>query len=466
MIVFIVGTAHLVIAGAPKVEGMIVVAMAGISLGLLVVRRPAVYTERVFALMADHTAMVAIVAWLWAATFSKILMDSGLVEAIVWLGANMHLTGASFTVLAFVSAALFAVTVGTGVGTTLGFTSVIYPAGVVLGADPAAVLGAILSGAALGDNLAPISDTTIVSAATQETDVAGVVRSRLKYVLIAAGLSCILYAVLGGSRTPVDLKQAEQLIAERADPRGLPMLIPAAIVFFVALVWRNFLAALTAGLISALVIGPAFNVFSLEQVFHVTGAHSVAGSAVDGAMSVAPLCILTLLLVTAMGIMADSGFLGQLMEWLDHKVARSVRGAEGHHRRAHLVRQSLRVGEHGGHDRRGSAGPNRLRKRHGIHPHRSANLMDTISCSFPYILPYGRPVPGRRRHPEPRGRQVLLRGSPALDPNRPLHLLRADPVPANDPGRGDRFRTKDGLIHQGQSESRFAEAPSPSRSRL
>lgn len=390
MIVFIVGTAHLVIAGAPKVEGMIVVAMAGISLGLLAARRPAVYTERVFVLMADHTAMVAIVAWLWAAMFSKILMDSGLVEAIVWVGANLHLHGAAFTVLAFVSAALFAVTVGTGVGTTLGFTSVIYPAGVVLGADPAAVLGAILSGAALGDNLAPISDTTIVSAATQETDVAGVVRSRLKYVAIAAGLSCILYAVLGGTRADIDLQQAESLIAERADPKGLPMLIPAAIVFLVALLWRNFLAALTAGLIAALVVGPAFGVFPLEQVFHVTGTHSVAGSAVEGALSVAPLCVLTLLLVTAMGIMADCGFLDQLMTWLDRKVARSVRSAEGTivglTSFANLCVSVNTVAMI-------AVGPlaNRLRKRHGIHPYRSANLMDTVSCSFPYVLPYAAP---------------------------------------------------------------------------
>ena len=31
---------------------------------------------------------------------------------------------------------------------------------------------------------------------------------------------------------------------------------------------------------------------------------------------------------------------------------------------------------------------NELRKRHNIHSYRSANLLDTISCSFPYMLPY------------------------------------------------------------------------------
>ena len=31
---------------------------------------------------------------------------------------------------------------------------------------------------------------------------------------------------------------------------------------------------------------------------------------------------------------------------------------------------------------------NELRKRHSIHAYRSANLLDTVSCSFPYMLPY------------------------------------------------------------------------------
>ena len=165
------------------------------------------------------------------------------------------------------------------------------------------------------------------------------------------------------------------------------MLIPAAIVLFVAVIGRNFLAALTAGLAAALVIGPLAGVFGLEQVFHVTAAGSVAGSAVEGALSVVPICILTLLLVTAMGIVADSGFLAQLMAWLDRHVARGPRGAEGTivalTSFANLCVSVNTVAMI-------AVGPlaNRLRKRHGIHPYRSANLMDTVSCSFPYVLPY------------------------------------------------------------------------------
>src|SRR5690606_42144611 len=62
-------------------------------------------------------------------------------------------------------------------------------AGVVLGAHPALLLGAIYSGARFGDNIAPISDMTIASVTTQGTELGDVVRSRLKYAVVAAAVS-------------------------------------------------------------------------------------------------------------------------------------------------------------------------------------------------------------------------------------------------------------------------------------
>lgn len=387
LLVFVLATGGLVVAGAPEVEGMILASMLGISVGMLFARDVAAYSERVFSLMANRVATVAVVAWLWAGAFSGILSDSGLVEAIVWVGARVELAGSVFTVAVFGSAALFAVSVGTGLGTVIGFTAVMYPAGIVLGAHPGALMGAILSGAALGDNLAPISDTTIVSAATQETDIGGVVRARLKYVAIAAGAAVLLFLVFGGGDGVVSTAEAERLLADTADPDGLPMLIPAALVFLVAVGGYHFLAALTAGIVSAVVIGPLAGVFSLERVFRVTGEGSVAGSAVEGTVALFPIAILTLLLVTSIGLMEAGGFLERLLAWLEKLAARSVRGAEGAVvgliSFANLCVSVNTVAMI-------TVGPlvNRLRKRHRIHAHRSANLMDTVSCSFPYILPY------------------------------------------------------------------------------
>lgn len=385
--VFISSTIGLVFFGAPAVEGMILAAMLGISIGMFFCGDIAGYSERVFSLMANRTATVALVCWLWAGSFSGILASSGLVEAIVWVGWKLNLNGAWFTLGVFVSAALFATAVGTGLGTVVGFTAVMYPAGIVLGANPAALLGAIFSGAAFGDNLAPISDTTIVSAATQETDVGGVVRSRLKYVLIASAISAALFVIFGSGNTTISEAEATRLLAETADPTGLPMLIPAVIVFIVAVSGGHFLAALSAGIFAAAVIGPLAGVFPLREVFHVTAEGSVSGSAVSGAAALIPTSILTLLLVTAIGIMEAGGFLKKFISWLQKTIARSVRGTEfailGLITFTNICVSVNTVAMI-------TAGPlaNILRKKFNIHPYRSANLLDTVSCSFPYLLPY------------------------------------------------------------------------------
>lgn len=261
-----------------------------------------------------------------------------------------------------------------------------YPAGIVLGANPAAVMGAIISGAAFGDNVSPVSDTTIVSAATQETDVGGVVRSRLKYALITSAISIVLFYVYGAGKTALPVAEAQKLLSETADPRGLPMLIPALIVFLVAIGGRHFLGALTAGILSALIIGPVTGAFSLGSVFYVADG-AVAGSAVDGAMGMVPVSILALLLVTSIGIMLSGGFLQVVVDWLQKHWAKSETGTELSIIRlisfANICVSVNTVAMI-------AVGPlaNIMRKRIKIHPHRSANLLDTVSCSFPFLLPY------------------------------------------------------------------------------
>ena len=377
---------------------MILGAMLGLSLGLFFARDFARYGERLFTLMANRTAAVTVICWLWAGVFAGILQASGLVEAMVWLGLELDVSGAVFTVAVFITAALFAVSVGTGMGTVMGFTPIMYPAGVILGAEPAVLMGAIFSGAAFGDNLAPISDTTIVSATTQETDVGGVVRSRLKYVLIAAAISCVLFALFGasGAASAVDPAGVRSLLEREDAARSLWMLLPAGVVFVVALRGHHFIAALTAGIFTALPLGLLAGLFSWSDAFRVgtseQGESTVEGFLVDGPQGFFPIIVLTLLLVTSIGLMAESGFLEAMMRRLEKTLARTVRGVElsivaliSFANLCVSVNTIAMI----------TVGPlaNELRKRHGIHPHRSANLLDTISCSFPYLLPYAATIP-------------------------------------------------------------------------
>src|SRR5699024_9162869 len=112
---------------------------------------------------------------------------------------------------------------------------------------------AILAGAVFGDNLAPVSDTTIVSATTQEADVPGVVRSRFKYSIAAALPAVILFAVFGGGGTATEQASAGSIM-EAVGPSGLIMLIPFAIVLILALSGQHLLTSLTWGILSAIVL--------------------------------------------------------------------------------------------------------------------------------------------------------------------------------------------------------------------
>jgi len=123
--------------------------------------------------MTRRVAATAVVAWLWAGMFAETIQVGGFVGGLVWAADAAGIGAALFPAATFILAALLATGIGTGYGTTVAFTTLFFPAGVLLGASPVLLFGAILSGAVFGDNLAPVSDTTIVSAVTQDSDIGG-----------------------------------------------------------------------------------------------------------------------------------------------------------------------------------------------------------------------------------------------------------------------------------------------------
>src|SRR5690606_19070634 len=244
------------VLGISDTAGLIVGMLVGLTLGMLLVRGSwTVYAEAIFAGMAQKVAVTAIVAWLWAGMFAATLQAGGFVNGLGWLAEVSGMGPAVFPAVTFVLAALLATGIGTGYGTVIAFVALFFPAGVVLGADPLLMFGASLSGAVFGDNLAPVSDTTIVSAVPQDSDVGGVVASRFKYAIIAAALAFVAYLVAGSLSTgaPVDA-DAAALFSARSDPRGLLHLLPMAIVLFSAIRGRHIIEAISWGLIAAIAV--------------------------------------------------------------------------------------------------------------------------------------------------------------------------------------------------------------------
>jgi Na+/H+ antiporter NhaC len=134
----------------------------------------------------------------------------------------------------------------------------------------------------------PDLDTTIASATTQTytrkegvADIAGVVSSRMKYALVAAGAATILFAVFGGSNSVINSAEAQAILVQYSDPKGLIMLIPVVILLVIAFVKRNIYIACTWGIISGIVIGLVSGILIPADIMSIEGG-SLSGFLMDG----------------------------------------------------------------------------------------------------------------------------------------------------------------------------------------
>lgn len=390
LVFFVVWAISISVAGAPSEHGLILGMVVGLTLGMLLCRgRWADYANELFIGMANPVATVTIVAWFWAGMFAQVLRVGGLVDGLVWLGGQSGATGGLFVGATFLLAATFGTAVGTGYGTAVAFCTLMYPAGLMLGADPVWLFAAILSGAAFGDNLAPVSDTTVVSATTQETDIPGVVRSRVKYALIAALPALVLFIVLGGDGMGADQAKAAELLAETASPEGLVLLLPFALVIYLALSGNHILVSLTFGIITAIAFELALGLAPPEAIlFFDPDTDTVGGALVDGIAGYLGLSILILLIVAAGHIMRLGGALEALIEALKRFARDSVARAETaiwslvFSMNAFItINTAAEI----------AAAPviSQLGKRFKLHPYRRANMLDAVTSAIGYIFPWG-----------------------------------------------------------------------------
>ncbi len=390
LVFFVVWAISISVAGAPSEHGLIVGMLAGLTLGMFLCRdKWADYANAIFAGMANPVATVTIIAWFWAGMFAQVLRVGGLVDGLVWLGGQSNATGGYFVGATFILAATFGSAVGTGYGTAVAFCTLMFPAGVSLGADPVWLFAAILSGAAFGDNLAPVSDTTVVSATTQETDIPGVVRSRVKYALLAAVPALVLFTILGGGGADIDHARAAELLAESASPEGLVLLLPFALVIFLALRGNHIVVSLTWGILTAVGLELALGLAEPADIlFFDPATDTVGGALVDGVAGYLGLSMLILLIVAAGHIMRLGGALDAMIDGLKRFARESVARAEA---AIWSIVFSLNVFITINTAAEIAAGPvvSRLGKRFKLHPYRRANMLDAVTSALGYIFPWG-----------------------------------------------------------------------------
>ncbi|SIS42609.1 Na+/H+ antiporter NhaC family protein [Salimicrobium flavidum] len=390
LVFFIVWAITLSLTNLVTERALILGVVIGVGIGLFFVKSKwADYAQSLINGMAQPVGIVAIIAWFWAGMFATLLSAGGLVDGLIWLGFQTGLQGGGYVALTFVLASLFSTAVGTGYGTVATFGILMYPAGIVLGADPVILLAAILSGAVFGDNLAPVSDTTIVSATTQDADVPGVVRSRFKYSVAAAIPAFILFFFTGGGG---DVGNAS-LIAElenEVTAGGLLMMIPFALVLYLALSGQHLITSLTWGIVT--VIGfILFMDVPLTSIVHIyendAGDAVIDGALIDGISGYFNMAILILFIMAAAYLMEAAGTMEKIKDFFLGIINNVVRRAEltmfgivAFLNMFITINTAAEI----------AAAPfvRKIGEEMNIHPYRRANFLDTVTSALGYIFPW------------------------------------------------------------------------------
>lgn len=360
-------------------------AWLALCVGMLFAKNKAEYCKAAMRGIGDKTGIVIVTAWLFAGVFGKLMAAGGLVEGLLWMGMMTGAQGAVFTVLVFLTAMLFALGTGTSTGTCIALAPVLYPAGVFLGADPTMLGLAVLSGAAFGDNLAPISDTTIVSAYTQGASMRDVVRSRFPLAMSAAVVAAGIFLIFGGGGEA----RALPAIHARLDPWGICMLAALGVVVASSLAGRHIIESLIYGNLAAAGVGIAVGTLSIADIFHIPAKTGDSTGIIQaGIEGVVGAIIFALLILAVTQILVECGIMRKILNFAQKSVVATVRQAELFIIGV-TVLASIPISANAPAEL--LVGPSLVRpigEKFKLAPARRANLMDCAVCTVFFILPW------------------------------------------------------------------------------
>lgn len=378
--------------GFVDINLLIVVGIVAVVGGSLLATDTQQYWTTVFTFFGSRTAVTASLLWLLVGVYGNILKEGHIVEGLVWAAATLDFGGTAFIIVTFLFSGLFAISTGSGFGTISAMSLTLFPAGIAVGGDAALLGGAILSGAALGDSISPVSDTAVIAATTQQydeegsvADVGGTVRYRLPVVLWAVVLTVLLFS-LAGMWSPETL--LTDITTNPDDYKSLFLLFPTLAVMILAFYKVNIFVSLFVGIVMAVSIGLGLHLFTPANLVNTEGGH-VGGAVVEGIDSMANICLLLMVVVSLSGLIIRSGAMTQLISRLSRYTTQSQQRTEITIFSLVAIAGILIAAVNTIANICVAPFVNDIGQRQGIHPFRRTTILATVICTFPFILPYG-----------------------------------------------------------------------------
>lgn len=315
-------------------KAMTFAAIISLIIGFLLCKNKKEYWSTGIRGLADFGNARLILVFIVIAIFSKVLVSGDIGGGFVWVSIHLGLSGGAFTVFAFLGCTIIAMGAGAPFPALLALVPLFYPAGVMLGADPAMLIGSMISGVFFGDACSPSSQVIHTTIASQhdagthrQADLIEIMKARLPYLGVIALISVVLFYFLGGSATGA--VHPEEL-ASLSNPRGLLMLLPILILLIVCFKTRDLFLGVTWGTLAGIVVGFASGIFQPSDIVSIDAAHQqMSGIFSDGIANSTDIVFSTLLLFGLIQVAIEGGVLAKGCEFLLHlKMARKTKGAE------------------------------------------------------------------------------------------------------------------------------------------
>jgi len=366
-----IGIMLLVIFGYKSAKTFWAAGLFSLTLAFLLAKDKQKFNETVINGLSNKLLAVMVIAFYLAGITAQLLNDGGLVTGLLWLTAQINMGPQLIPALTFLVCVLISTCTGTTGGTVAAVTPIMLPLAVKMGCNPALLMGAILSGSFFGDNIAPVSDTTIASAYTQETDVPIVVKSRLKYSLIAGVIALILYIIFGNLMA--GNAPAEIVLPEGAN-RSLILLLCPAVLVFLMIRGADLVPALLACNLFTIILSLVTGLITFDKLI---GPGGVIIKGIEGMVFLTVFCVFIFSLIEMLNA-------GGVFDWIIDKATKNVKSPRQAELMASVLVSIITMMTAAATVSIVMTGPvvRKIFKRYNIARDRGANILDGTACGI------------------------------------------------------------------------------------
>ena len=305
--------------------------------------------------LADKNIITMLLIFLTAGAFVGVVGRSS-AESVAYFMLSLIPARFSVAVL-FVVACFVSVAMGTSVGTITLITPIAVSVSKASGFDMALCIGSVMGGSMFGDNLSFISDTTIAACNGQGCQMKDKFRENFGIALPAAIATLVLILVLSFQTD----------IAGRVSKSyNLVQIIPYVLVLIGGIIGINVFVVLLIGIVSGSIIMLAGG--------HIAATDLLANMG-SGASGMFETSMVAILVAAMCALIRENGGFDVLLNVIGMGLLVGTMDIATANNTVAIVMANPIAKD--------------MAKEYGITPRKAASILDTFSCIFQGIIPYG-----------------------------------------------------------------------------